>query len=308
MLTNTKSVIGGKKCISAIAMWLAAGLTAGAATALAQSSQSGPGSQGQSGQQPAATSKPQSPAASSNTLEIPISRPPVSAEEEAAEKAFLSMPNTDLPKRIAAGEEFLKKYPDSEYRPVIYSALTFDYLQSGDTSKAFEVGEREIALKPDDVQTLAIMSQTLPRAISSSTPEPEKEKQLAKAEDYGKRAIEIAPTIAKPDGVSDQNFNTAKNSMLAMAHGGLGLVYYRRGKFNDAIPELEQSVKIDPNPTPDPVNLYVLGMASQKSSHFDEAVAAFTKCAAISGKLQSVCKSGADEAKKQGATQLNAPK
>jgi tetratricopeptide (TPR) repeat protein len=308
MLKNTKRVMSSKKCIWAIAMLLAAGLSAGAASALAQSSQSGPGSQSQSGQQPSTTSKPQSPAASSNTIEIPTSRPPVSAEEEAAEKAFLSLPNTDLPKKIAAGEEFLKKYPESAYRPVIYSALTFDYLQNGDTGKAFDVGDKEIALKPDDVQTLAVLSQTLPRAITANTSEPEKEKQLAKAEDYGKRAIEITPTITKPEGVPEQNFNAAKNTTLAMAHSGLGLVYFRRGKFNDAIPELEQSVKIDPNPTPDPVNLYVLAMASQKTSHFDEAVAAFTKCAAIAGKLQSVCKNGADEAKKQGATQLSSPK
>ena len=308
MLTNTKQIMSSAKCILAIAAMLTAGYMAGATAAFAQGSQSGPGGQGQSGQQPSATDKPQSPAASGNTLEIPTSRPPVSAEEEAAEKAFLAMPNSDTAKKIAAGEEFLQKYPESQYRSVIYSALTFDYLQNGNTDKAFDVGEKELALKPDDVQTLAVLSQTMPRAINANTPEAEKQKQLAKAEDYGKRALEITPTITKPEGVPEQNFNAAKNSTLAMAHSGLGLVYFRRGKFNDAIPELEQSVKIDPNPTPDPVNLYVLGMASQKSSHFDEAVAAFTKCAAIAGKLQSVCKSGADEAKKQGATQLSAPK
>src|ERR1043166_1053273 len=108
--------------------------------------------------------------------------------------------------------------------------------------------------------------------------------------------------------MNDQTFVAAKNATLAMAHSGLGLVYFRRGKFNDAIPELEQSVKIDPNPTPDPVNLYVLGMSNQKASHFDEAAAAFNKCAAISGGLQTACKTGADESKKQASTQLSAPK
>jgi len=308
MLTKTKQIMSSAKCILAIAALLTAGHMAGATAARAQSVQSGPGGQSQSGQQPSATDKPQSPAASSNTLEIPTSHPPVSAEEEAAEKAFLAMPNTEISKKIAAGEDFLQKYPESQYLPLIYAALTFDYLQNGNTDKAFDVGEKELALKPDDVQTLAVLSQTMPRAITGNTPQLEKEKRLAKAEDYGKRAIEITPTIAKPDGVAEQNFNAAKNTTLAMAHSGLGLVYYRRGKFNDAIPELEQSVKIDPNPTPDPVNLYVLGMASQKSAHFDEAVAAFTKCAAIAGTLQSACKNGADEAKKQGATQLSAPK
>jgi tetratricopeptide (TPR) repeat protein len=228
------------------------------------------------------------------------------AEELAAVKAFQEMPNTDVPKKIAAGEEFLKKYPDSQYRPMVYSALTLEYIQSGNTEKAFEVGDKEVTLKPDDVQTLAVLGQTIPRAMSANTPEPEK--RLAKAEDYSKRAIEVTPTIAKPEGMADQNFVAAKNSTLAMAHSGLGLVYFRRGKFNEAIPELEQSVKIDPNPTPDPVNLYLLGLANQKASRFDDAAVAFNKCAAVNSKLQATCRSGADESKKQASTQLSAPK
>jgi len=180
------------------------------------------------------------------------------------------------------------------------------YLQSGNTAKAFEVGDKEVALKPDDVQILAILSQTITRSLNAGTPEPAK--QLAKAEKYAKRAIELTPTLPKPEGMPDQNFIVAKNETLTMAHSGLGLAYLREGKYNDAIPELEQSVKIDPNPTPEQTNLYLLGMANQKASHFDEAVMAFNKCAAMAGQLQSPCKTAADEAKKQGSTQLSSPK
>jgi tetratricopeptide (TPR) repeat protein len=298
--------MSGKNKTAATAILLAGWLSAFAASTHAQTNQNGQGNQGQSGQQPSTQNKSQKPADSGSSLDIPTAQPPVSAEEDAAVKALQAMPNTDLPKKIAAGEDFLKKYPESRYRPIVYSALTFEYIQIGKADKAFEVGEKEIALKPDDVQTMAILSQTIPRAMTANTPEPEK--QLAKAESYGKRAIEITPTIPKPEGMPDQNFNAAKNATLAMAHSGLGLVYFRRQKYNDAIPELEQAVKIDPNPTPDPVNLYLLGMSDQKASHFDEAAANFTKCAAIAGGLQTACKNGAEEAKKQGSTQLSSPK
>lgn len=264
----------------------------------AQTAQNPPSAQGQPAQQ--TTPKKDS----GSTLDMPAA--PANAEEIAAVKAFQEVPASDAAKKIAAGEDFLKKYPDSQYRPAVYSALTMEYLRTGNSQKAFEVGEKEVALKPDDVQTLAILGQTIPRAITGNTPEPEK--QLAKAETYSKRAIEVTPTVTKPEGLSDQNFMAAKNATLAMAHSGLGLVYFRRGKFNDAIPELEQSVKIDPNPTPDPVNLYVLGISNQKASHFDEAAAAFNRCAAIAGNLQTACKTGADESKKQASTQLSSPK
>lgn len=279
------------------AVFLAGALAIQSVPAGAQAAQNPQSSPAQSNPQPA-------PKQAGSSLAIPAA--PANPEETTALQAFQSMPNTDLPKKIAAGEDFLKKYPDSQYRPMVYSALMLGYLQTGNTQKAFEVGDKEVALKPDDVQTLAVLGQTIPRAINSSTPDPEK--QLQKAEDYSKRAIEVTPTIAKPEGMTDQNFMEAKNSTLAMAHGGLGLVYFRRGKFNEAIPELEQSVKIDPNPNPDPVNLYVLGVSNQKASHYDAAAAVFTRCAALAGGLQTACKTGADESKKQASTQMSAPK
>jgi tetratricopeptide (TPR) repeat protein len=166
------------------------------------------------------------------------------------------------------------------------------------------VGDQAIELTPADLGTLAIVSSTLPRAINSKTVEPDK--KLAKAERYAKQAIEVAPTLPKPEALTDEQFNTAKSQYLAMAHSGLGVVYFRRGKFSEAIPELDQSTKMDP--TPDPVNFYLLALANQKASHFDDAVAAYTKCAQMQSSLQATCKAGIDEAKKQGATQLSAPK
>src|SRR5215467_286539 len=90
-----------------MAILLAGWFSVFATSAFAQSSQSGQG--GQSGQQPNPPNKGQKPAESGSTLEIPGSKPPVSAEEEAAAKAFQAMPNTDVPKKIEAGEQFLKK-------------------------------------------------------------------------------------------------------------------------------------------------------------------------------------------------------
>ncbi len=91
-----------------------------------------------------------------------------------------------------------------------------------------------------------------------------------------------------------------------MAYGGLGIIAFRRQHFAEAVPNFEQAVKLDP--TPDPVNYFLLGLSYEKTSHFDDAVAAFNKCAAVPGGLQEKCKTGVDEAKKLGATQLSAPK
>jgi tetratricopeptide (TPR) repeat protein len=231
--------------------------------------------------------------------------PPVNAEEDAAYKAFAETSNGDVQQKIVLGEAFDKKYPTSRYRPLLYSTMTQLYLQTNQVQKMEEVGDKEVQLTPTDVQTLAILGQTIPRVIGS-TAGAERDKELAKAEDYSKRAIEVTPTISKPTSITDEQFANAKNVTLAMAHGGLGLVYFRRGKYDEAIPELDQAVKIDPEP--DPVNYYVLGLANEKASHFQEAAAAFTKCANLQGGMQATCKTGVDEAKKLGNTQLSVPK
>lgn len=251
----------------------------------------------------ASPDKSKTPADSSLKLDDP-NAPPVNAEEDAAYKAITDTPVTEHEKRIQLGEAFLQKYPTTRYRSGTYTILTMAYLQTGQVPKMEEVADKEIALNPNDVQVLAIMGQTLPRSMNSKTPEPDK--LLAKAEQYSRRAIELTPTLPKPANVTDESFSLVKNQTLAMAHGGLGLVDVRRGQFKEAIPELNQSVTLDPNP--DPVNYYLLGMANAKASHFDDSVAAYDKCAAIIGPMQETCKKGSEEAKKLGATQLSAPK
>jgi tetratricopeptide (TPR) repeat protein len=245
--------------------------------------------------------KSKTPEVTPLTLDAPA---PASAEEEAAYKAFQDVLPGDSNKKIEVGEAFLQKYPQSRYRSPVYGALTFASVQAGQVQKMQEYGEKELELTPNDVQTLALLGQTLPRTWRPNTPDADK--ILAKAEQYSKQAIEITPTLPKPANLTDEAFASAKNQALAMAHSGLGLVYVRRGKNAEAIPELEQAVKIDP--TPDPVNYYLLGMANKSTSHWDDAVAAFTHCAGMAGPMQGTCKAQAEDSKKQSATQLSAPK
>src|SRR5215469_9439842 len=107
--------------------------------AMAQSAQSGQGSQSQPPAQQ--SDKPKTPEITPLTLDT---APPVSAEEDAAYKAFQALPPNDSAKRIESAEAFLKKYPDSRYKSPLYGALTFAYLQVGNTDKMKEYGEKEI--------------------------------------------------------------------------------------------------------------------------------------------------------------------
>jgi len=246
--------------------------------------------------------KQSNPQAAPLTLES--TPPPVSAEEDAAFKAFNEASNDDAAKKDQAGVDFVQKYPQSRYAAQVYSWQVKYYYSKNQIDKMEAAADKELALFPNDAQTLAIVGSVLPRAMNASTPEPQK--RLAKAQEYSQKALDLLPTYPKPDNMTDEAFTKAKNLTSAMAYSGLGLVAFRRGQFADAIPHFQKAVQLDPQP--DPVNFYLLGICNEKTSHFDEAVTDFSKCSDIPGGLQATCKTNIDEAKKLGATQLSAPK
>jgi tetratricopeptide (TPR) repeat protein len=259
---------------------------------------------GQAQTPPAQPPPKENPAPQAAPLTLDSSAPPVSAEEEAAIKAFHDLKPEEDAKKQQAAEEFLQKYPQSRYRQEIYGWQVRSFFNRGQIDKMEAAADKELELVPNDAQTLAMVGYTLPRAMNASTPEPQK--RLAKAEQYCRKALDLLPTLAKPESLSDDLFQRAKNDTAAMAHSGLGVVAFRRGKYADAIPDFDESVKLDSQP--DPVTYYLLGICNEKTSHFDDAVAAFTKCAGMPSGMQATCKDHVDEAKKLAATQPSAPK
>jgi tetratricopeptide (TPR) repeat protein len=262
-----------------------------------------PPAQQQPGQQTAPAQNPQGAASAPLTLDS--TPPPVNAEEEAAYKAFNELPTDDPAKKEKAGEDFVTKYPQSRYRPLIYNWQVKYYYSTGKIDQMEAAADKELEIQPNDAQTLAVVGSVLPRALNASMSEEDKQKRLAKAQQYSQKALDLVPTLTKPEGMSDDAFNKGKNLVSAMAYSGLGMVAFRQNKFADAIPNFEKSIGLDPQP--DPVNYYVLGICHEKTSHYDAAVIDFTKCSDIPGGMQAPCKTKIDEAKKLGATQLSAP-
>jgi tetratricopeptide (TPR) repeat protein len=217
------------------------------------------------------------------------------SKESSEYKSFVSIPADQSAKKIKSGESFLKKYPDSQLRPQVYSQLTVLYIQAGDPDRGLAAGSSAIQLNPKDMRTMGILSQTMARSVTPTTPDAAQ--RLDQAEKYGKEALAVASTLTKPEGVADDVFSNAKNEALAMAHSGLGLVDVQRGKFAEAIPDLQQAAQLDTGK--DPTNFYLLGVANQNSGHYADAATAFAQCAQASGNLQATCKSGSDEAKKR---------
>ncbi len=279
-------------CAAAIALSLL--LWAGGTSAAGNSQQM---------QQPAAQQAPPAPKTPATGQQAaPVETPKIDPAEEAAYKAFYDLKPDDATKQIQMGEDFLKKFPESHYRQVVYSRLTQAYFSKQEMEKMFASGDKALQLNPDDVSVLALLGWVLPHNINPN--DPNSDQKIAKSEQYSKHAIELLDSMPKPEGLSDDQFNKAKAEALSRSHSGLGLDDFRRGQFAESVTELQQATQLVPNP--DPVDLFVVGIDLQQLKRYGDAVIAFQKCAEMPSQLQDRCKQLGEQSKRMAATE--APK
>ena len=221
----------------------------------------------------------------------------VNKAEEAAYKAFFASQGGDPAMQIQLGEDFITKFPMSKYLGGVYGVLTTAYYTTANTGKMFAAGAKALELNPDNVDVLALLAMAIPRRVKANTPD--SPQQLQKAEVYAHHAIELIPSLTKPETVDDATFEKAKNDKLALAHSGLGLLDIDNKKYEDAKTELTQAVQLASSP--DPVDYYLLGNADYQGSYLNGAIAAYDKCAAT-GPLVTQCKAREEAVKKEAAS------
>jgi tetratricopeptide (TPR) repeat protein len=226
---------------------------------------------------------------------------PANPEEESDFQAFEAQ-RADTVRHIELGEAFLAKYPDSRYRAWVHGRLAQAYLTrngDGDIERMYVAGEKSLELNPDNVDVMAMIAWAVPLRIRSS--DLDAPTKLQKVEAYSKRVIEMVGAMPKPDAMTEEEFTRAKNDKLAMAHSGLGKVNMHRNKYADMATELEQATQL--SETPDPTDLYLLGLAYEQTKRYADAAATFGKCSSIPWSYQQQCKQRQEQAEKQAASQ-----
>lgn len=235
----------------------------------------------------------------------PPAQPPVNKEEEDAYKAFFDLKAAgDEQAMIASGESFLKKFPESHYRESVYSRLAQAYLNTGQLDKMLVAGEKALEINPDDVDVLSVLSFGMLRRFNRE--DLDAEQKLEKAERYAKHAIGLLNGMAKPEAMTEENFLRAKNEKLSMCNSGLGLSYLHRQRYADSIGAFEQATVLAP--TPDPTDLYLLGVLYEATKRYADASTTFAKCGEPQWAWQDRCKQGAEKNKKLAAIQGTPPK
>lgn len=226
--------------------------------------------------------------------------PKIDPAEEAAYKAFAGMLSGTADaanKQIQAGKDFLAKYPKSGYTVAVYNQLVNDYYKdaqgdqdnSQDLNNLYAASDKALELEGNDLDVLVLTGWVIPHFYNRN--DLDADQKLDKAEAYERRALQIIPQLTKPANLTDQQFADEKQAAASQAHSGLGLVLFRKQDIAGSVTELQQATS---GPQPDPTDLFVLGIEQKALKHYPEAAAAFQKCGAIPGALETRCQ---DQAK-----------
>src|SRR5438552_11648885 len=103
----------------------------------------------------------------------------------------------------------------------LQQAIIQAYQQLNDAAKMMEWGEKALGFKPDDLNTLMMLSNVM--AERPAVKEDEKAAQMKRAEEFANQALAALPTfLASPDAANLPA--SAKAELTAQAHYTLGLV------------------------------------------------------------------------------------
>jgi tetratricopeptide (TPR) repeat protein len=201
---------------------------------------------------------------------------PKSQAELDALKEMFSASTADA--RIAAAENVLTKFADTEFKAVALYFEAVSYQQKGDYEHTVVFGERTLEADPKHFQAMLMLATTI--AQHTKEFDLDREDKLGQVQKYATNALELLKDAPKPNpGLTDDQWAAAKKDFTAEAHAALAMSAMVRKKYDVA--ESEFKLSIEGADKPDPGNMVRLGKVYSDEKKYDEAIAQFDKVMAM---------------------------
>lgn len=224
---------------------------------------------------------------------------PKSKGEIAAIQAVQAAKTPD--EQIAAIENVLTKYADTEFKTVLLQMAMQVEEQKGDFAQTVFYAERLLEADPKNVFALDTLASETARHTREF--DLDKEDKLAKVDKWAKAALEAAPNAPKPrPDIPDAQWDSAKKDMQSQAYEAMGMAASLRKKNDDAITDYKQALSVAG--TQDPATWLRLGQVYLDANKLDEATDAFDKALSspnASPQVKSIAQAKKDETNKRKA-------
>ena len=138
----------------------------------------------------------------------------------------------------AAAIDFANRYPTSELRRYLYSSAMLQYQRENNPAKMLAMGERVLALDPDNPLALVLTATAL--ADSLGDRDRDRDKKISTIKHNASRAIQAAEA-----GYSEADSGTAyKTTLQSMAYSALGIMKLKTGDDAGAEKELKIATEL----------------------------------------------------------------
>ncbi|HEY6252260.1 MAG TPA: hypothetical protein VI685_20075, partial [Candidatus Angelobacter sp.] len=167
-----------------------------------------------------------------------------------------------------AATEFAAKYPQSELREYLYSKAMHEYQTENNPGKMLAMGEKVLALDPDNSIALVLTATVLADGLSDS--DQDREQKITEIKKNSNHALEtVDSSFIPPPNATPEQIGAYKSTLQSMAHSALGIMELKTG--DDTGAEKDLRFAADLNKTqPDPYIWYHLALAQD---HLATAVA-----------------------------------
>lgn len=208
-----------------------------------------------------------------STLAFGQKAPQVKSQKEG--EAIQAIMNAGTPdQKIAAVENLLTKYADTEYKAIALQIATNAAREKNDTDQVIIYGERTLEVDPKNYDAMVTMSNAIASRVKKF--DLDKAEKLTRAEKLANDAIPLIKAAPKPNPqVTDEQWEGAKKDYLAEAYQALALCASGREKYDDAIKNMKAAVDLGSAQTP--VAMARLAQVYNQAGKYDDAIATADK-------------------------------
>ncbi len=179
--------------------------------------------------------------------------------------------------RIAAANNLVTKFSDTEFKATAFYVAAFSAQQKGDTENVIIYGEKALEADPKFYAAQIMIAQSL--ALRTKEFDLDKEEKLGRSEKLAKEAIGLIATAPKPrPDIADEQWEAAKKDFTAQAQEAIGLCAIVRK--NNAVCIEALTAAVTGSMQPDPSTMVRLASCQIKASKFDDAIAMLDKALA----------------------------
>ena len=190
----------------------------------------------------------------------------------------LQAANGDPDKTIAACENLITKFVDTDFKSVALSMEAEAYQRKKDYDHMVIFAEKALEADPNDFRSMLMLANYY--ATQTREHDLDREEKLGKGEKIAHQVIDMMKTAPKPQPqVTDEQWADARKDITAEAYNDIGLGNLVRKNFDAAAAAFKTAA--DTNSRPEPAYLVREASALQQGGKNDEAIALCDKVIAI---------------------------